>query len=46
MQLNPLDVGIFVVYMLAVLGLGSLASLRGTRTSAIISWPATSFPGG
>ena len=32
MQLKPLDLAIFVVYMLAVLGLGLLAARRGTRT--------------
>src|SRR3954469_5783848 len=32
MQLKPLDLAIFAVYMLAVLGLGLLAARRGTRT--------------
>src|SRR5438045_2970459 len=32
MRLTPLDLAIFVVYMLAVLGLGLLAARRGTKT--------------
>src|SRR4051812_31020441 len=32
MRLTPLDLGIFVVYMLAVLGLGLLAARRGNKT--------------
>jgi SSS family solute:Na+ symporter len=32
MRLKPLDQGIFVAYMLAVLGLGLLAARRGTKT--------------
>jgi SSS family solute:Na+ symporter len=32
MRLTPLDLAIFVVYVLAVLGLGLLAARRGTRT--------------
>src|SRR5216110_1305002 len=32
MRLTHLDLGIFIVYMLAVLGLGLLAARRGTKT--------------
>src|SRR5688572_33297047 len=32
MRLTPLDLGVFVVYMLAVLGVGFYAARRGTQT--------------
>src|SRR6476661_1807362 len=32
MHLSPLDLSIFILYMLAVLGLGLLAARRGTKT--------------
>jgi SSS family solute:Na+ symporter len=32
MKLAPLDLGIFTVYLLAVLGLGLWAARRGTKT--------------
>src|SRR5580765_2632933 len=32
MRLTPLDLSIFILYMLAVLGLGLLAARRGTKT--------------
>ena len=32
MRLTPLDLAIFILYMIAVLGLGLYAARRGTKT--------------
>ena len=46
MELTGIDIGVFALYILVILGVGVYASRRPSPRSATTSWPATSSPGG